>query len=127
MGRKPVTYTPTEPSFVESNLDRHARLAAEVGAGAKPTGGLVWGLPALPNGDMWADMAGATALLGMPSSTIRARLARTEKYARPIPRPIHCMDMLWFRLSELRAWKETDTRAGDEGAATVPAWTGSAR
>lgn len=111
MGRTPVPYTRTQPVAVESNEDRHARQVGELEAGTL-TGGLVWGLPELPDGDMWVDIFGVSALTGLTPVNIRGRLHRREKYRNVFPAPYNYFAMTWWPLSEIKEWLAVEN-AGD--------------
>lgn len=92
---------------------RAAELRAEQAAGQPLTGGQLWGLPVL-DGDMWADIAGATAITGLPAKTITSYLVRGKPKSHPFPQPSRFLGRNYWPVSVLTAWTATAT-AADSG------------
>lgn len=82
---------------------RAAALRAEQAAGQPLTGGQLWGLPVL-DGDMWADIAGATAITGKPAKTITSYLVRGKPKSNPFPQPSRFLGRNYWPVSVLTAW-----------------------
>jgi predicted DNA-binding transcriptional regulator AlpA len=91
-------------------LAAHARALADgIQAGqAVPTGRL-FGLPELPDGDYWLDMAGATALTGVPPKTITGWLARGGPARNPFPVPDRLLYRVYWRRKEIESWQARKT------------------
>lgn len=86
-------------------------LEALAEAEAVPAGRL-FGLPELPDDDVWVDTAGAAALARVSPKTITSWLARKGPKRRPFPPPRRILYRLYWRRSEIEGW------LGDEGAST---------
>ena len=63
-----------------------AALIEAIRTGRAVPAGRLFGLPELPGDDYWLDMAGATAVTGIPPKTITSWLARGRRPATPSPR-----------------------------------------
>ena len=67
-------------------LATHATALIEaIRTGRAVPAGRLFGLPELPGDDYWLDMAGATAVTGIPPKTITSWLARGRRPATPSP------------------------------------------
>lgn len=92
---------------------RAAALRAEKAAGQPPTGGQLWGLPVL-DGDMWADIAGATAITGKPAKTITSYLVRGKPKSNPFPQPSWFLSRNYWPVSVLTAWAAAAANSDQE-------------
>jgi hypothetical protein len=72
--------------------------------GGKPPAGRLLGLPELPDGDVWVDIAGAEAVTGILSRTITGWLARGGPKKAPFPAPHRFLYRLYWPLSTLEDW-----------------------
>lgn len=87
------------------HLSRQVRAALE---GGPVSGGRLWGLPELPDGDAWADIAGASILTGREPRTITSYLARGNPRRNPFPPAHRILYRLYWPVSELRAWLDRE-------------------
>jgi len=103
----------SDPATGHIELAAHAAALAEAirTGGAVPAGRL-FGLPELPGDDYWVDMAGATALTGIPPKTITSWLARGGPVRNPFPVPQRLLYRLHWRGSEIISWQARETAAG---------------
>lgn len=109
-GRDPVT--------LDAQLESIRTMLAK---GQWPPAGQLLGLPEL-EGDVWADMAGAAAVTGVPSHTISGWLNRQGPKRCPFPEPRRSLYRLYWPVSVLQAWlEEYSRRAGQGTAERVPA------
>lgn len=115
MARKPGVRI--EPVEVEPNDARHGRLVDELADGGPSRGGMVWGMPPLPDGDMWADIVGAAAITGLEPNNIRGRLVRAGQYVQDFPAPWKFFGLQWWKVSELTGWVAAGA-ASDQDTAT---------
>ncbi len=93
-------------------LAAHASALAEaVRAGRTIPAGRLLGLPELPGDDYWVDMAGATALTGVPPKTITSWLARGAPVRNPFPVPQRFLYRLHWRGTEIATWQAKETAA----------------
>ena len=90
----------------------HIELAAHAAALAEAirTGGVVpagrlFGLPELPGDDYWLDIAGATALTGIPPKTVTSWLSRGGPVRNPFPVPQRFLYRLYWRGTEVASWQ----------------------
>lgn len=90
---------------------RAAALGEAIRAGSVPAGRL-FGLPELSGNDYWVDMAGATALTGIPPKTITGWLARSGPVRNPFPVPQRLLYRLYWRGTEIASWQARETAAG---------------
>jgi hypothetical protein len=67
--------------------------------------GRLYGLPDLPEGDCWVDIAGAAALTGVHPKTITAWLSRKGPKRYPFPPPRRILYRLYWRHSLIEAWR----------------------
>jgi hypothetical protein len=74
--------------------------------------GRLFGLPELPGHDYWVDMAGATALTGIPPKTISSWLARGGPVRNPFPVPRRLLYRLYWRGTDITSWQARETAAG---------------
>jgi hypothetical protein len=94
-------------------LAAHATALTEaIRAGTALPAGRLLGLPELPGDDYWLDMAGATAVTGVPPKTITSWLARGGPVRNPFPPPHRLLYRLYWRGTEIMSW-----RAREKGAA----------
>jgi hypothetical protein len=90
-------------------------------AGQRAPAGQLLGLPELDD-DVWADMAGAVAITGIPSRTISGWLNRRGPKRCPFPEPRRSLYRLYWPVSVLQAWSEEYSgRVGRGPAERVPA------
>lgn len=73
--------------------------------GQIPAGRLL-GLPELPDGDCWVDIAGAAALTGVKPRTISAWLARRGPKRNPFPQPRRLLYRLYWRRTVIESWRD---------------------
>ena len=92
---------------------RAVALRAEQAAGQPLIGGQLWGLPVL-DGDMWADIAGATAITGKPAKTITSYLVRGKPKSNPFPQPSRFLGRNYWPVSVLTAWAAAATSSDAE-------------
>ena len=108
----------SEPVALEAQLESIRALLAE---GRQPPAGQLLGLPDL-DGDVWADIAGATAITGAPPRTITGWLNRHGPKRCPFPEPRRSLYRLYWSVSVLQSWRDDYARAVGPGAAEqVPA------
>ena len=81
------------------------------------TRGPLLGLPELPGDDYWLDMAGATALTGIPPKTITSWLARGGPVRNPFPVPQRLLYRLYWRGTEIASWQTREKAAAGQRAA----------
>ncbi|NKY60919.1 hypothetical protein [Nocardia flavorosea] len=92
---------------------RAAALRAEQAAGQPLAGGQLWGLPVL-DGDMWADIAGATAITGLPAKTITSYLVRGKPKSNPFPQPSRFLGRNYWPVSVLTAWSASTQNSNED-------------
>jgi len=103
----------SDPGAHRIELAAHARgLAEAVRAGKAVPAGRLFGLPELPGDDYWLDMAGTTALTGIPPKTITGWLARAGPVRNPFPVPQRFLYRLYWRGTEIASWRARETAAG---------------
>jgi hypothetical protein len=96
-------------------LAAHARaLADDIRAGRAVPAGRLFGLPELPGDDYWLDMAGTTALTGIPPKTITGWLARGGPARNPFPVPDRFLYRLYWRGTEIEWWQARETIANGQ-------------
>ena len=96
-------------------LTAHATAMAEViRAGGTVPAGRLFGLPELPGGDCWLDMAGATAVTGVPPKTITSWLARGGPVRNPFPSPQRLLYRLYWRSTEITSWQTREKAAAGQ-------------
>src|SRR5271163_3600436 len=99
------------PGHVE--LAAHASALAEaVRVGQAVPVGRLFGLPELPGNDYWVDMAGASALTGIPPKTISSWLARGGRVRNPFPVPRRLLYRLYWRGADITSWQAREAGAG---------------
>ena len=102
-------------------LAAHASALAEaVRAGRTVPAGRLLGLPELPGDDYWVDMAGATALTGIPPKTITSWLARGGPVRNPFPVPQRFLYRLYWRGTDIASWQARETSCGTRVPAGRP-------
>jgi hypothetical protein len=82
-----------------------AALAEAIHTGKAVPAGRLLGLPELPGDDHWLDMAGATALTGIPPKTITSWLTRGGPVRNPFPVPQRLLYRLYWRGTEITSWQ----------------------
>jgi len=101
-------------------LAAHASALAEaVRAGRTVAAGRLLGLPELPGDDYWVDMAGTTALTGIPPKTITSWLARGGPVRNPFPVPKRFLYRLYWPGTEIASWQARETAVA---ALAAPSW-----
>ncbi len=87
-------------------LATHATALIEaIRTGRAVPAGRLFGLPELPGDDYWLDMAGATAVTGIPPKTITSWLARGRPARNPFPPPQRLLYRLYWRGTEITSWQ----------------------
>ena len=104
--------TSRQASSVELQAQASA-LRQAIAAGGPVPAGRLFGLPELPGGEHWVDMAGASAITGAQPKTISSWLARGGPVRNPFPPPHRFLYRLYWRAAEISAWQ-----AREEAAAT---------
>ncbi|WP_143861332.1 hypothetical protein [Nocardia amikacinitolerans] len=85
-------------------IDLAAQIRQARAEGRKPPAGRLLGLPELPAGDVWVDIAGTEAVTGIPSRTITGWLARSGPKKAPFPAPHRFLYRLYWPLSTVEEW-----------------------
>lgn len=67
--------------------------------------GRLLGLPELPNNDCWVDIAGASAITGVPPRTITSWLTRGGPRYNPFPAPRRHLYRLHWPRTEITSWQ----------------------
>lgn len=89
------------------DLAEHAQALAEArAAGTEPPAGRLLGLPELPGGDVWVDIAGAAAVTGIAPKTISGWLTRGGPKAAPFPAAHRFLYRNYWPLSEMEDWAQ---------------------
>lgn len=83
---------------------RVSALAEAADAGAAVPAGRLYGLPELPGGDCWVDMAGAAALTGVRPKTITSWLSRGGPVRNPFPIPRRLLYRLYWPRADIESW-----------------------
>ncbi len=86
--------------------DHVAALSAALARGESVPAGRLMGLPELPEGDVWCDIAGASALSGAPSRTITGWLSRGGPRHNPFPQPDRILYRLYWPSKAVREWRD---------------------
>jgi hypothetical protein len=108
----------SEPVALEAQAES---IRAMLLAGQRPPAGQLLGLPEL-DGDLWADIAGASAITGAPPRTISGWLNRRGPKSCPFPEPRRILYRLYWPVSALHDWRdEYAARLGQGAAERVPA------
>lgn len=105
--REPVQYQPTEHAETADLLEHRQDLGAQwraIAAGAAPRGGRLWGLPELPDDEVWVDIAGASVIARVAPSTITSWLARGGPKRNPWPAATRVLYRLYWPMATIRAW-----------------------
>ena len=96
-----------------------AALAEAIRVGGAVPAGRLFGLPELPGDDYWLDIAGATAVTGVPPKTITSWLARGGPVRNPFPSPRRLLYRLYWRATEITSWQNREKAAtGARGSAS---------
>jgi hypothetical protein len=90
--------------------ERLSSLNAAVRAGAVVPAGRLYGLPELPDGGCWVDMAGAAALTGFPPKTITGWLARGGPLRNPFPVPARILYRLYWPRTAIESWRSREPK-----------------
>jgi hypothetical protein len=85
--------------------DLAEEIRAALAGGQAPPAGALLGLPEL-DGDVWADIAGASAVTGFAAGTITGWLSRGGPKRCPFPAAHRFLYRLYWPLSELQAWRD---------------------
>ena len=85
---------------------RRQDLAVALASGSSIPAGRLFGLPELTDDDVWVDIAGASALVGVRPKTITAWLARRGPKRLPFPRPCRLLYRLYWPRNEIAMWLE---------------------
>jgi hypothetical protein len=89
------------------DLAEHAAQIREARAvGRTPPAGRLLGLPELPEGDVWVDIAGASAVTGVQPKTITGWLTRGQPKRLPFPSGYRFLYRLYWPLSVVEGWRD---------------------
>ena len=94
-----------EPVGLEGRL---ASLRDAAAAGAAVPAGRLYGLPELPAGDCWVDIAGAAMLARAAPRTISGWLARGGPARNPFPPPSRFLYRLYWPKTAIDAWSRRE-------------------
>jgi hypothetical protein len=95
-----------------ARVELAARLLAltdAVDGGIAVPAGRLYGLPELPDGGYWVDIAGAAALTKVPPKTISGWLARGGPARNPFPAPHRFLYRLYWPIADIDRWKAKET------------------
>lgn len=101
-----------EADSVEQEAELRRQLAAAA-AGTFAAGALL-GLPELPDGDVWLDIAGAVVVSRLRPKTITSYLSRRGPKTNPFPPARRYLYRLYWPLSEIQAWRGAQDAAEAE-------------
>ena len=90
---------------------RAAALTEAIRSGGTVPAGRLLGLPDLPDGGYWLDMAGAAAVTRVPPKTITGWLARGGPVRNPFPVPQRLLYRLFWRETEITSWQAKENSA----------------
>ena len=101
--------------LVESvDLDAHlAAIREALADGRRPAAGGLLGLPEL-EGDVWIDIAGAAAVVGVGPRTITGWLTRGRPASSPFPAAHRFLYRLYWPLSVIEEWARHYRHADDD-------------
>jgi hypothetical protein len=102
MSEDPMRQPPGDPVDALLALDPDAPLVA----------GRLWGLPELPDGELWVEINGAAAITGVAPRSITSHLAKGGPKRNPFPGPTRALSRLFWPLGVLRAWADRERTAG---------------
>lgn len=85
--------------------DHRCALAGAIAAGLPIPAGRLFGLPELADNDVWIDIAGASALIGVPPNTITSWLTRCGPTRNPFPAPRKHLYRLLWTWTEITSWQ----------------------
>lgn len=91
-------------------------LSRAVNAGRAVPAGKLYGLPELPEGNCWVDMAGVAALTGVPPKTITSWLTRGGPTRNPFPAPRRLLYRLYWPKGDIDTWKRKEQEAASSAA-----------
>ena len=106
--------TAREPELVELTT-RIAVLSEAVRADRPVPAGRLYGLPELPDGDVWVDIAGVAALTGVPPKTITGWLVRGGPLRNPFPPADRIMYRLYWPRAEIESWRAREVSSSGLG------------
>jgi len=109
-----VTHNDMDPIDLSERL---SALNVAVRAGAAVPAGRLYGLPELPGGDCWVDMAGAAALTGFPPKTITSWLARGGPLRNPFPIPARILYRLYWPRKDIQSWRSREPQTSSSPGA----------
>lgn len=95
----------TEHAEAADLAERAEELAAAIEAGRDVPAGRLLGLPELPPGDVWVDIAGASVLANAAPKTITSWLTRGGPKRNPFPAATRVLYRLYWPASVIRAWR----------------------
>jgi predicted DNA-binding transcriptional regulator AlpA len=81
-------------------------LVAALSSGRRVSAGRLFGLPELPEDDVWMDIAGVAALTGVKPKTLTGWITRRGPKARPFPPPFRLMYRLYWPRSSVEDWRK---------------------
>ena len=109
-------------------LATHATALIEaIRTGRTVPAGRLFGLPELPGDDYWLDIAGATAVTGIPPKTITSWLARGRPVRNPFPPPQRLLYRLYWRGTEITSWQTREKAAAGQRASARSGQSPAAR
>ena len=84
---------------------QRSALARAITTGQPVPAGRLLGLPELPGNGCWVDIAGASALTGVPPKTITGWLTRGGPKSNPFPTPRRHLYRLHWPSTEITSWR----------------------
>ncbi|HET9894592.1 MAG TPA: hypothetical protein VFQ44_06620 [Streptosporangiaceae bacterium] len=100
-----MTHDHTDPVKLSDHI---CALNSAAGTGAVIPVGRLYGLPELPGGHCWVDMAGVAALTGVPPNTITSWLARGGPVRNPFPTPARILYRLYWPWPDIESWRSRE-------------------
>jgi hypothetical protein len=101
---EPAESRGTEPVETVDLAELAGQIQAARASGAEPPAGRLLGLPELPGGDVWVDMAGASAITGLQPKTITGFLARGTPKAHPFPAAYRFLYRNYWPMGVIEEW-----------------------
>jgi hypothetical protein len=95
---------PAPTAVVDLDQQRES-LAESIRHGRFVPAGRLLGLPELPDGDVWVDTAGASAVARAAPKTMSGWLARQRPRGNPFPQPTRVLYRLYWPLSAVSSWR----------------------
>src|SRR5256885_16942261 len=103
--------------FFFSSRRRHTRLQGDWSSDVCSSDlGALLGLPMLPDGDVWVDIAGAAVVANRAQGTITSYLSRRTPKRNPFPQAHRHLYRLYWPLSQIRRWRADQDAAEAEDA-----------